>query len=150
VILRCVKILTVASIAVWVSLIAIGNLTDYGSNFMYVSHVMSMDTTFPGSRLTYRAITSPILHHVAYWLIILVELGIAGLCWWATVAMFRARTSPVAFHAAKGMATAGYGLALALWVIGFMAIGGEWFAMWQSATWNGQNAAFQLAAVVAM
>lgn len=150
VLLRGIKTLTVASVAVWVSLIAVGNLTDYGSNFMFVSHVMSMDTTFPDSRLTYRAVTSPILHHVAYWLIILIELAIAVLCWWATGAMFRARTSPVAFRAAKGIATAGYGLALALWVGGFMAIGGEWFAMWQSATWNGQNAAFQVAAIVAM
>lgn len=34
-------------------------------------------------------------------------------------------------------------LGFALWFIGFMAIGGEWFTMWQSAIWNGQTAAFQ-------
>ena len=26
---------------------------------------------------------------------------------------------------------------------GFMAVGGEWFLMWQSETWNGQEAAFR-------
>ena len=29
-----------------------------------------------------------------------------------------------------------------LWFTGFMVVGGEWFAMWQSQAWNGQQAAF--------
>jgi predicted small integral membrane protein len=29
------------------------------------------------------------------------------------------------------------------WFVGFMVIGGEWFLMWQSSTWNGQEAAFR-------
>jgi predicted small integral membrane protein len=28
-----------------------------------------------------------------------------------------------------------------LWFLGFEVVGGEWFAMWQSATWNGLAAA---------
>ena len=31
----------------------------------------------------------------------------------------------------------------ALWFFGFMVVGGEWFQMWQSQTWNGQEAAFR-------
>lgn len=30
-----------------------------------------------------------------------------------------------------------------VWFFGFMVIGGEWFGMWQSSTWNGQEAAFK-------
>jgi predicted small integral membrane protein len=30
-----------------------------------------------------------------------------------------------------------------VWFFGFMVIGGEWFSMWQSPTWNGQQAAFR-------
>lgn len=30
-----------------------------------------------------------------------------------------------------------------VWFLGFMVVGGEWFAMWQSSTWNGQDAAFK-------
>jgi predicted small integral membrane protein len=30
-----------------------------------------------------------------------------------------------------------------VWFFGFMVVGGEWFAMWQSPTWNGQDAAFK-------
>jgi predicted small integral membrane protein len=30
-----------------------------------------------------------------------------------------------------------------VWFFGFMVVAGEWFAMWQSQTWNGQEAAFR-------
>jgi predicted small integral membrane protein len=30
------------------------------------------------------------------------------------------------------------------WQVGFMAIGGEWFSMWQSSAWNGTQSAFRL------
>ena len=32
--------------------------------------------------------------------------------------------------------------------MGFLIIGGEWFAMWQSPTWNGQEAAFRFVASI--
>jgi predicted small integral membrane protein len=37
----------------------------------------------------------------------------------------------------------GAGLGFLLWFTGFMAVGGEWFAMWQSKVWNGQASAFR-------
>ena len=30
-----------------------------------------------------------------------------------------------------------------VWFLGFMVVGGEWFLMWQSETWNGQEPAFR-------
>jgi len=36
-------------------------LTDYNTNFEFVRHVLSMDTIFPGNRLLYRRLTSPVL-----------------------------------------------------------------------------------------
>ena len=30
-----------------------------------------------------------------------------------------------------------------MWFFGFMVVGGEWFQMWQSPMWNGQEAAFR-------
>jgi len=38
---------------------------------------------------------------------------------------------------------AGAGLGFLLWFTGFMVIGGEWFAMWQSKEWNGVPSAFR-------
>jgi predicted small integral membrane protein len=35
-----------------------------------------------------------------------------------------------------------------MWLVPFLSIGGEWFLMWQSKTWNGQDAAFRMFTVV--
>jgi predicted small integral membrane protein len=40
--------------------------------------------------------------------------------------------------------TAGF----ALWFFGFMVVGGEWFCMWQSPDWNGQESAFRFVACI--
>ena len=37
---------------------------------------------------------------------------------------------------------------LLIWFVGFTAIGGEWYAMWQSQVWNGQQAAFRITALI--
>jgi predicted small integral membrane protein len=41
-------------------------------------------------------------------------------------------------------------LSLLMWLVAFLAVGGEWFLMWQSQIWNGQEAAFRNFAVVAL
>ena len=79
--IRAAKIVMVAAIALFASLVAFGNITDYDTNFAFVQHVLSMDTVFPLSTIKYRAITSPALHHAAYAVIIATEAAIAVLCW---------------------------------------------------------------------
>ena len=54
-----------------------------------------------------------------------------------------ARGSAAAFAAAKRHVHTGALLGFLVWFTGFMVVGGEWFAMWQSKTWNGQEAAFR-------
>ena len=39
-------------------------------------------------------------------------------------------------------------LSLLMWLVAFLDVGGEWFLMWQSHIWNGQEAAFRMFAVV--
>jgi predicted small integral membrane protein len=53
------------------------------------------------------------------------------------------RASSTEFERAKRLAIAGITLAFLIWFLGFMVIGGEWFAMWQSTTWNAQQSAFR-------
>jgi hypothetical protein len=36
---------------------------------------------------------------------------------------------------------------MVLWFSGFITVGGEWFLMWQSEIWNGQEAAFRLVVI---
>ena len=35
-----------------------------------------------------------------------------------------------------------------MWFVAFLTIGAEWFLMWQSPTWNGQEAAFRMFTLV--
>ena len=144
---RFSKIFLVWAVACFASLVVFNNLTDYHSNFMFVSHVLEMDTTFPGNRAMGRAIDSPMLHHSFYALIILTEAIIAVSCWLGGLRLWRARKDAIQFNQAKGIAIAGLTLGIGLWFTGFITIGGEWFLMWQSETWNGQESAFRLAVI---
>src|SRR5262245_15277743 len=147
--IRATKTIVVAAIALFASLVAFGNITDYGTNFAFVRHVLAMDTVFPSSTITYRAITSDPLHHAAYVLIIATEAAIALLCWIGTVALARQiRADAQAFNRAKTFAVLGLTLGFVLWQVGFMSIGGEWFGVWQSKDWNGVPSAFRFAIII--
>ena len=54
----------------------------------------------------------------------------------------------MAFNRAKVWAVAGLTVGFSLWFFGFLVVAGEYFAMWQSKTWNGQEAAFRITAVL--
>jgi predicted small integral membrane protein len=141
--IRFVKTAMVASTALFALVVAYDNLVDYGSNYEFVRHTLSMDTTFPGNALIGRAITQPALWTVAYWLIILTEAAVGLTLGFAALRLATAvRAEARFFNAAKKYAVIGAGLGFLLWFTGFMVVGGEWFAMWQSKTWNGQQSAF--------
>jgi predicted small integral membrane protein len=141
---RAAKVLLVLLIGLFSLLVGADNIVDYGTNYAFVQHVMSMDTVFPNSTLTWRAITSPALHHAAYAAIIAAELATGILCVLGAWRLWQARAlSAPAFNGMKDVAIAGLVLGFALWFFGFMVVGGEWFQMWQSQTWNGQAAAFR-------
>ena len=141
---RYAKIVMALCLAVFCLLVAFDNVTDYGTNYLFVQHVMSMDTTYPGNALMYRSITSPVLWNLVYWLIIAAEAATGILFLAGAIRLFQVRHAPgAAFNQGKALVVAGALLAFLLWFFGFMVIAGEWFAMWQSATWNGQEAAFR-------
>jgi len=141
---RYAKIVMMLGLALFGLVVAYDNLIDYGSNFAFVQHVLSMDTTFPGNVLMGRAIMAPALHHAGYWLIIAAE-ALTGLCFLACAyrLLRNLRASAGAFHRAKGLGVIAATIGFATWFIGFMVVGGEWFAMWQSHIWNGQEGAFR-------
>jgi predicted small integral membrane protein len=146
---RLVKIAMTAAIALLLSVVAFGNVTDYGTNYAYVQHVMSMDTLFPTTTITYRAITSPALHHAVYAAIIAAEIVTAVLCWLGAWALLRALRAPAAvFNRAKTIAIAGFALGSLLYLFGFITIGGEWFGMWMSQHWNGVPSAFRYLMII--
>jgi predicted small integral membrane protein len=141
---RLVKAGMVACLALFALLVTFNNLVDYGSNYAFVRHTLSMDTTFPGNALMGRAVTEPVLWHFFYALIILGE-GLTGIVFAlaAIVLLRRLRATATTFNGAKRLVVVGAGLGFLVWFFGFMVVGGEWFVMWQSKDWNGQQAAFR-------
>ena len=143
-IVRLAKIAMTAALAAFAFIVTYDNLVDYGANYEFVRHVLSMDTTFPGNRLMGRAITDPRLWTLAYAVIIAVEGLVFLLLLLAAIAMLLALRAPAAgFRRAKVWLVAAAALGFMLWFFGFMVVAGEYFAMWQSKTWNGQEAAFR-------
>lgn len=141
---RYAKIAMTLALAAFAFMVTFNNITDYGSNFAFVQHVFSMDTTFPGNSAMYRAITTPALWHAGYWLIIAGEGLTFVLLLLGGLRMLGARNASAAeFHSSKKLMVAGATIGFLVWFFGFMVVGGEWFLMWQSDTWNGQDAAFK-------
>jgi predicted small integral membrane protein len=141
---RLAKIAVSLALAAFALLVTLNNIVDYGTNFIFVQHVLSMDTTFPGNALMGRAVTNPAMWTASYWLIIASE-GVTGVLMLAgTISLWRARHDNAAtFNRRKKLVTMGCALGFIVWFFGFMVIGGEWFAMWQSKAWNGQDSAFR-------
>jgi predicted small integral membrane protein len=148
---RAAKLLLVAGVAFFYALVVFNNLTDFDSNYQFVRHVLSMDSTFPGNRGMWRALPSPAIHLAFYWGIIAWEITTTILLCWGTVRLSRAlRHSAIAFNAAKRVTVMALVLSMLMWLVAFLSVGAEWFLMWQSHTWNGQDAAFRMFMVVGL
>ena len=143
--IRLCKIALVAASCLYLLLVVVGNLADYDSNYQFIRHVLSMDTTFPGNTEMWRAIRSPAVYRMFYGTIILWEAASGLLIGLGTWRLWRARSAPAeAWARAKTLAAAGLTLSMLQWYVAFITVGGEWFLMWQSRIWNGQEAALRM------
>ena len=144
--LRLLQAFTLFSAGLYGLFVFMGNLMDYDSNYQFVKHVLSMDTTFEGNALMWRAITEPWMWTAGYIGIILAEGVFTALGLIGGIKLFLRRNADAAtFNKAKSWGYGAYGMGFVIWFIGFIVIGSEWFAMWQSSTWNGKDTAMPLA-----
>ena len=146
---RISKCLLVFSVALFYTLVVFNNTTDYNSNYQFVRHVLQMDSTFPGNGGMWRAINQPSIHTIFYLFIIFWEIITAVVCWWGGMSLVRALKRPAQdFIRAKNVGAIALTLGMLMWFVAFLTVGGEWFLMWQSKTWNGQDAAFRMFVVL--
>lgn len=142
--LRILQALFTAYIGLFAASVVLNNITDYGTNYNFVRHVMSMDTVFPDCRLKGRRITSSAAHHAAYVFIIVLEAATAALCLWGAWELWAARGLDAAgFLAAKAVALWGLGLGFTVWFAIFVIGAGQWWSAWQSREYSGQDATFR-------
>jgi predicted small integral membrane protein len=148
---RAAKLLLLAGVGLFYTLVVFNNVTDFDSNYQFVRHVLSMDSTFPGNHGMGRALPSPTFHLAFYLGIIAWEIATTILLWWGVAQLLRALRLPAsAFNAAKRIPVMALALSMLMWLVAFLSIGAEWFLMWQSHTWDGREEAFRMFAVVGL
>ena len=146
---RASKALLLFALGFYYSLVVFNNTNDYNSNLTFVRHVLLMDTTYPGNHGMWRAIHRLWIHTIFYDSIIGWEAATMLLTWAGAVELLRAVGKPgAAFQNAKTLAIGGLTVSLLMWLVAFLSVGGEWFLMWQSHTWNGQEPAFRMFVVI--
>lgn len=146
---RLVQIFVILAVAAYASLVFLGNLMDYNSNYQFVKHVLAMDTTFKDNALMWRSITNESFVTASYWFLIAIEGVIALLAWISGIKMLRAFKKPYeVFTNAKTLGYYSFMLGFLLWFVGFVCLGSEWFAMWQSEIWNGKQTAMDITSVL--
>lgn len=131
-----------AIVALYIFLVALGNITDFDTNQAFVQGVLSMETTFNDPDIMWRAITNETIQNIAYIGIIVWETAAAVVLLWATYEWLKAAKAR-SFDRPRRLSTIGFTMMLILFGGGFITIGGEWFAMWQSDQWNGLAPAIQ-------
>ena len=142
---RVIKIIFGTSISLYMFIVCFNNITDYDSNFQFVRMVSGMGDVFSKEKTGWRSINSETLHHIMYLFIIAWELTIAILTITGIFKMIKkVKSGSVEFNQSKKLLLTGLSLGVILWFGMFVTIGGEWFLMWQSKSWNGQNTAFLL------
>jgi predicted small integral membrane protein len=147
--IRLAKIAMIAALAAFAFIVTYDNIVDYGTNYEFVKHVLSMDTTFLGNKLMHRAITDERVWRAGYAAIIAAEgFTFLLLSIGALALLARLRAPAERFNGAKVWAVAGMAVGFGVWFFGFMVVAGEYFAMWQSKTWNGQEGAFRFTVTI--
>src|SRR5260370_26314597 len=108
-----------------------------------------MDPTSHGNGLMHRAISNQSIWSLASaWIIAMEGSTALLLVVGALVLLSRLRAPAEVFNRSKVWAVAGLTVGFGLWFFGFMVIAGEYFAMWQSKIWHGQDAAFRIPTVI--
>lgn len=146
--LRLLKAVTLLLAGLFGFFVFAGNLMDYNSNYEFVHHVLSMDTTFEGNSLMWRAFESTTVHTIAYWGLIIAEGIFSVLAFIGVYHMLKNIKAPGRkFNQSKSFGYYAFILGFAIWFFGFVVIGSEWFAMWQSQIWNGKETAMDITSV---
>src|SRR5258708_6297056 len=111
-----------------------------------------LESAFGGTLLLCRAVNSPLVHTVFYIGIIAWESVTMLLCWWAGVSVAEIVSCGQGAIRAPALNVAVIALttSLLMWLVAFLDVGGEWFLMWQSKIWTGQEEAFRMFTIVGM
>lgn len=147
---RYSKLALLLSTAVFYFITVFNNTVDYSANLRFIQNVSGMTDTF-NDTLLWRRMESGVLHWVLYITIILWELGAGLLAAYAAYLSWKYRDAEESlYRRARTAGMVAYVFGLMLWFFAFIVVGGQWFLMWQSENWNGQDAAFRMIGIIGL
>lgn len=136
--------------AIFYYITVFNNIVDYSANLRFIQNVAGMTDTF-NDTLLWRRMESGFLHWALYICIIVWELISGLLCTYAAYLSCKYMQAGEAdFRKARTAGMIAYVFSLMLWFLAFIVVGGQWFLMWQSANWNGQDAAFRMIGIIGL
>lgn len=128
---RC-KFILFSGLAAWLTIAAINNGTDAGTNIHLLTSMMSMEglieNSILGNGLEWRSIDSPVLAKVLLTIIVIVQFSISFLLWraaWMQLQYIQGKVSIGAAIDAGNYAAMAF---MALWL--FFLCGGLFFGYW--------------------
>lgn len=128
------KILLVLAMGLFLTLAALNNSMTLDGTFAAVKSAVDMQGTFKVPVLMWRAFENPVLIWLCVAAIVITEAVSGLLCLWGAYRLWAVRNSGAAFNAAKTTAMLGLSICAVLYLLGFQAIAGEWFMLWQNRT----------------
>ena len=151
---RVVTLLFVLMVAAYYLVVGFDNITNptnpNASNWPFVQGVISGDGVPADSGFEWRFIDATWFQAISYIGVMTAETLTGILLLIAGIKGLRAsRTGPRWGHAQKWTYAGGI-LGLAVFFLGFMVIGGNWFIMYLNSKWNGLEPAFQNSAMTAL
>jgi predicted small integral membrane protein len=131
--IRILKTVLVVFIGLQGALYVAGNLANWNSGLAAVGYVLGMQGHEVYGNHIFLPITNPALVTLAFLIIIFGEFLIAALSLTGAWHLWKARNADAeSFNSAKTFAILGAGMAMVLWLGGFVVIGGALFQMWQT------------------
>ena len=120
--LRLLKVFVLFAAGLFGFFVFLGNLLDYDSNYQFVKHVLSMDTTFEGNKLMWRAIEINAIHTIAYCFLIALEGIFSLLAFIGVYHMWKnIKQSATQFNRAKAFGYYAFIFGVGIWFIGFIS-----------------------------
>ena len=136
--IRYIKILMAASVALFCLMYALQNIWNLDAANWFVSYTTGMEDHEKYPAHFGPAVTAPIIHSIMLWIIIALEITAGLLAAKGAFDLFMARNASADdFNDAKSYAIAGCGVGILVWFGLFSAIGGAYFQMWQTEAGSG-------------
>lgn len=131
--IRILKIILVIFVGLQGWLYVAGNLANWTAGVASVGYVLGMEGHEVYATPIFPSITSTALVTIAFLIIVLGEFLVGALSLKGAVDLWQVRKGTAEqFNSSKTFAILGAGMALVVWLGGFVVIGGGLFQMWQT------------------